>query len=137
MPFDLNQLTQTPDIRCIDPVRARIVGALRYCHVAKAAKAYCPNRLAQQLGCRTAISSFHVFVDEAGRSWPEPISLHLPCNPRLSYDEMLLADLCVAATRSDRGAFDAMIQDMLGVSARNSLWSACQRLVRCFAPVTE
>lgn len=137
MPFDLDQLICTPDLRDIDNTRARIVGALRYCHVARASKAYCPTRLAQQLGCRDAVSSFHVFVDEAGRAWPEPISLHLPCNPRLSYDEMLLADLCEAATRSDRGAFDEMIEDMLGVSARNSLWSTCQRLVRHFAPVAE
>ncbi|MEM6858625.1 MAG: hypothetical protein AAF559_12200 [Pseudomonadota bacterium] len=137
MEFDLSILTYTPDIRHVDPSRARIVKALRYSHVARAAGDYCPNTLGHHLGNREAVSSFHVFLDETGRAWPEPISLHLPCNPRLSYDEMLLADLCVAATRSDRTAFDEMTQDMLGVSVRNSLWSTCQRLVRHFAPVAE
>ena len=106
MPFDISALLRSPDIRDIDPARARLVGALRYCHVARCAETYCPNRLGQHLGCRAAVASFHVLLDEMGRAWPEPIALNRPCNPRLSYDETLITDLCMAAMRGDRGGFD-------------------------------
>ncbi|MEM6898270.1 MAG: hypothetical protein AAF583_00665 [Pseudomonadota bacterium] len=137
MPFDLSMLTYTPDIRHVDPARARIVNALRYSHVARAAGDYCPNTLGYHLGSREAVSSFHVFLDETGRAWPEPISLHRSCDPNFSYDEMLLTDLCVAAAREERMAFDDMTQDMLGPSARNAIWASCRRLMRHFTSVAK
>ncbi|MEO0688963.1 MAG: hypothetical protein AAFY51_01555 [Pseudomonadota bacterium] len=137
MEFDLSMLTYTPDIRHVDPARARIVNALRYSHVARAAGDYCPNTLGYHLGNREAVSSFHVFLDETGRAWPEPISLHRPCNPEFSYDEMLLSDLCVAAARGDRAPFDEMTRDMLGHSARNSIWACSRRLMHHLVSVAK
>ncbi|MEM6267177.1 MAG: hypothetical protein AAF494_08910 [Pseudomonadota bacterium] len=130
MTFDLDLLTYTPDMRYVDPARARVVSALRYSHMAKVKKCYSPQTLGHHLGCRDAVSSFHVFLDEAGRAWPDPISLNRPCDPSFSYDEMLIADLCIAAARNDRKPFDEMTCDMLGQGARNSIWVSARRLMR-------
>ncbi|MEM1196854.1 MAG: hypothetical protein AAGH57_12175 [Pseudomonadota bacterium] len=137
MAYDLDALTRTLDMRQVDPTRARVVNALRYCHVAKTADNFCPNTLGYYLGSRLAVSSFHVFLDEAGRAWPEPISLNQPCNPHFSYDEMLLADLCSVAADNDRRAFDDMTRDMLGQGARNAIWSSARRLMQSMASVTD
>ncbi|MEM8633921.1 MAG: hypothetical protein AAGF33_02990 [Pseudomonadota bacterium] len=137
MAYNLAMLTYTPDLRYVDPPRMRLVSALRYSHVARARNCYSPQKLGDHLGSRTAVSSFHVFLDEAGRAWPEPISLNPPCQPAFSYDEMLLADLCIAAARNDRKPFDEMTQDMLGQAARNSIWASARRLMRYLVSVVE
>lgn len=137
MAFDLAMLTFTPDMRYTDPARVRVVSALRYSHIAKLRKCYSPQMLGRHLGSRTAVSSFHVFLDEAGRAWPEPISLNPPCQPAFSYDEMLLADLCIAAARNDRAPFDQMVEDMLGQAARNSIWASARRLMRHIVSVVD
>lgn len=135
--YDLTVLTYTPDLRYVDPLRAKVVNALRYSHVAKANRNYCARIMSNILGAQTAISSFHVFIDEAGRAWPEPIQLHCPRNPSFSYDETLLADLCVAAARNDRDPFDRMTEDMLGQAARNSIWASARRLMRHIVSVVD
>ena len=137
MAYDITMLTYTPDLRYIDHSRARIVCAMRYSHIAKAKKCYSAGTLANRLGSMDAVKSFHVFMDEAGRAWPEPISLNPPCQPAFSYDEMLLADLCIAAARNDRTPFEQMIEDMLAPSARNALWAASTRLMRNIAAVAR
>ena len=130
MAYDLAQLTYTPDMRHVDPARGRIVCALRYCHVARSDGRYCARTLACHLGSRTAVASFHVLLDEAGHTWPERIAVNPPCAPEFSYDEMILADLCMAAAYDDRLDFDEMVEDMLGPSARHALWCAARRLMR-------
>lgn len=137
MAYDLTMLTYTPDMRFVDPARAKIVGALRYNHVSKASKSYCTGIMRNYLGSPQAISSFYVFLDEAGRAWPEPIALHRPCNPDFSYDEMLLSDLCVASARNDRAPFDEMTRDMLSKRARDSIWVSARRLMRHIVSVVD
>ncbi len=68
LPFNLAVLTSTPDIRSVSPAHARMVGALRYAHMARASRCYCPAKLAGYLGSRKAIYSFRVFLNEAGQS---------------------------------------------------------------------
>ncbi|MEM6475052.1 MAG: hypothetical protein AAF687_02675 [Pseudomonadota bacterium] len=137
MAFDLAMLTYTPDMRYADPARVRLVGALRYSHVAKQRKCYSPHMMGKHLGSRDAVSSFHVFLDETGRAWPEPISLNPPCQPTFSYDEMLLSDLCMAAAQNERLPFDEMLRDMLGPGARNSIWASARRLMRHIVSVVD
>lgn len=129
LPFDLAMLTSTPDIRSVAPVHARIVCALRYTHMARARRCYCARELAVHLGTCDAVYSFHVFLDEAGRAWPEPIALNPACQPRMSYDEMLLVDCATAAAQNDTTAFDDFLRDMVGSAARRSLWMAARRLM--------
>ena len=130
MAFDLAALTSTPDLRAVAPVHARLVGAMRYTHIARRARDYSHADLARWLGTLCAVQSFHVFLDEAGRAWPDPIALNPPCQPLFSYDEMLLVDLATAAARNDRGTFDELVRDMVGVGGRNAIWSAARRLMR-------
>ena len=47
----------------------------------------------------------------------------------LSYDEMLLVDLCTAAARKERPVFDELVEDMIGAGDRNAIWSAARRLM--------
>lgn len=64
-----------------------------------------------------------------GRLWPDIFTLRRPCCMILSPDEMLLADLAVAAMRGDRdGAMDAM-RDFLPSRARDRLFGEMVELV--------
>lgn len=129
MAFDLDLLTSTPDIRTVAPVHARLVCALRYTHLARKGRSFCCDDLADQLGAPLAVHAFLVFLDEAGRAWPEPIVLNPPCQPRMSYDEMLLVDCATAAAKSDRASFDSFLCDMLDRASRASVWNAARRLM--------
>lgn len=135
MAFDLAALTSTPDLREVSPIHARLVGAMRYTHVARRAATYSYGDLARWLGSPCAVQSFHVFLDEAGRAWPDPIALNPPCQPLFSYDEMLLVDLATAAARNDRDAFDEFVRDMVGLSGRHAMWRAARRLMRYLTTV--
>jgi len=137
MNFDLEILTVTADIRAIEPTHARLVWALRYTHMASRTRTYAPGVLARQLGSHCGVHSFHVFLDEVGRSWPEPIALHPPCQATLSYDEMLLVDLANAAARDDRAHFDAFVRDMVSQGGRNAIWFAARRLMRFMTTVVN
>lgn len=137
MAYDLSLLTMTPDLRGVPRAHARLVCALRYSHVARCHEDHAHEGLARHLGCRSAIHSFHVFLDECGRAWPEPIALNPPCQPLFSYDEMLLADLATAAARNDRDAFDQFISDMIGESGRNAIWNASRRLMKHLVTVVR
>lgn len=125
----LHTLLATPDLDEIAPVHARLVCAMRYVHVSRCRGSYDCRTLAAQMGNPDAVRPFHVMMDEAGRAWPEPIALNRPCQMRLSYDEMLLVDLCTAAARKDRDVFDDLIVDMIGPGGRNALWTAARRLM--------
>jgi len=129
MAFDLDLLTSTPDIRTVAPVHARLVCALRYTHLARSGRSFCCDDLAEQLGAPLAVHAFLVFLDEAGRAWPEPIALNPPCRSRMSYDEMLLVDCATAAAKNDRASFDDFLCDMLDASRRQSVWNAARRLM--------
>lgn len=128
MPFDLAALTSTPDIRNVPELHARIVCALRYTHIARSRKCYCAQRLAEHLGTPGAVHCFHVYLDEFGRALPEPIALNPPCQPRMSYDEMLMVDCATAAAKDDRKTFNHFLSDMIGEGGRRSVWLAARRL---------
>lgn len=129
MGFDLALLTQTPDLRCVQPVHRRLVCAMRYVHISRRTKQYSHAGLIRYLGNRDAIQSFHVFMDEAGHAWPEAIVLNPPCQPLFSYDEMLMVDLCTAGARNDRDRIDELIRDMIGERQREAIWAASRRLM--------
>lgn len=133
MAFDLDLLTSTPDLRSVAPVHARIVRSLRYTHLARRGRGFCCDDLADALGAPLAVHAFLVFLDEAGRAWPEPIVLNPPCQTRMSYDEMLLVDCITAAAKDDRATFDGFLCDMLAPSARAPIWIAARRLMRRMA----
>ena len=125
----LQNLLVTPDLNEIAPVHARLVCAMRYVHMARAQRSYCCRAVATQLGSADAVRPFHVFMDEAGHAWPDPIALNRPCQMSLSYDEMLLVDCATAAAKNEREAFDDFLRDMLDASARRGLWNAARRLM--------
>lgn len=129
MSIDLEALLSTPELTEMSPVHVRLVCAMRYFHVSRRQRTYCCRMLATQIGNPLAVRPFHVFMDEAGRAWPDPIVLGPPCRMRLSYDEMLLVDLCTASARNDRAAFDDLVGDMIGVAQRRAIWSAARRLM--------
>lgn len=137
MAYDLCMLTYTPDLRTVPPVQARLVCAMRYAHVSRKADTYSHANLAQYLGSKCAVRSFHVFMDEAGRAWPDPIGLHPPCQSAFSYDEMLLVDLATAAARNDRTRFDLFVRDMVGSSGRNAIWHSARRMMRYLVSVVH
>ena len=125
----LHALLATPDLNEISPVHARLVCAMRYVHLSRCRRTYCRRALAAQLGSADAVRPFHVLMDEVGRAWPEPIALNPPCQMRLSYDEMLLLDLCTAAARNQRAVFDDLIVDMIGRAGHNAIWAVARRLM--------
>ncbi len=125
----LHTLLATPELNEISPVHARLVCAMRYVHMARAQRTYCCRALASQIGSADGVRPFHVFMDETGRAWPEQIALNRPCQMSLSYDEMLLVDLCTAAARKERKVFDELVEDMIGKGGRNAIWSAARRLM--------
>ena len=137
MAFDLSHLTATPDLRTVQPIQARLVCGMRYNHVSRRVNDYSHRGLARYLGSHYAIQSFHVFMDEVGRAWPEPITLNSPCQPAFSYDEMLLTMLCTAAARDDRTKFDELIRDMVGNGQRRAIWAASRRLMRYLVSVAN
>ena len=137
MPFDLAALISTPDIRNVPPLHARLVCALRYTHMARSRDCYCARRLAEHLGGAAAVHRFHVFLDETGRAFPEPIVLNPACQPRMSYDEMLLIDCASAAAQDDRRMFDSFLRDMVGEGGRRAIWFAAQRLMRAMGVVVS
>ncbi|OYW45809.1 MAG: hypothetical protein B7Z08_00020 [Sphingomonadales bacterium 32-68-7] len=132
MALDLAHLVSTPDIRCLPRHQAVLVGAFRYMHLAQAARRYSRQEFALVLGSPKAVAPFHVFASAIGRAWPEPIQLNPPCQPRLSYDEMLILDLAAAAVNGDRKAFDWFVAEMLPAPARYLLWEAVRRFMGRF-----
>lgn len=100
MAFDLAKLSYTPDLRCVPAPHARLVCAMREAHMARAKRICCGPAMARYFGNFDAVRAFHVFMDEAGCAWPDPIVLNPPCQPAFSYDEMLLIDLVTAAAKS-------------------------------------
>ncbi|KPP92925.1 MAG: hypothetical protein ACOCYR_01735 [Erythrobacter sp.] len=112
----------------LDPTGDRMIAALRYCH--HAGTGYSIHTLAHHLGSRTALPPFHALLDEAWRAWPEPPVIESHCNPRISHDEALLVDICMAAARDERPAFEFLTREMFAPCARQTLWLAARRLMR-------
>lgn len=131
MEFDLRCITSTPDIRCIPQQQVKLVCALRYVHKSRHDRSYRPEKLAVFVGSMKGVQHFHVLLDEIGRAWPETIYLNCPCQPQLSYDEMLIVDLMTAAGGNDRRSFDRLIEDMVAASMRNAIWCAARKFQRC------
>ncbi|WP_299309766.1 hypothetical protein [uncultured Croceicoccus sp.] len=130
MGFDLATLTPQYDLRAIPPLRAVIVCAVRYLHVARVGRCYCHKGWQRFLGTEAAIRPFHGFLSEVDQYWPEPVALNRPCDPMLSFDEALLADMLAAAAGGDRDGFDRMIRDMIPAAGRHAMWFTGSRLVR-------
>lgn len=130
MALDLAMLTSTPDIRGVAPIHARLVCALRYTHMARHRRCYSPRNLAAHLGTYDAVRPFHIFLDEAGQAWPDPIALNPACQQRMSYDEMLLVDCATAAAKDDRATFDAFLHEMIGAGGRRAIWHAARRMMK-------
>ena len=130
MAIDLDMLFRTPDLGALDPAPARLVTALRYIHCARHKGTYSHRAIATHLGSDAAVRALHVLLSEYAVAVADPIVLNPPCQPRLSYDEMLFVDLLTAAIHDDRRTFDWLLDDMLGQGARNAVWTAARRLAR-------
>jgi len=124
---------RTPNLRCLPEGQARIVGALRYMHVARRIGRYSECGLGIRLGSWRAVLPFHVLAEALGSVWPEPICLHPICLKRLSHDEMMIVDIAGAAAEGDRGAVDRLLEDMVSARGRDGVWLAARRLMRVLA----
>ena len=85
--------------------------------------------LAVRLRSMRAARAQQALTTAVGRYWPDTFTLRRPCCMILSPDEMVLADVAVAAMRGDRGrAMDAM-RDFLPALARVRLFRDMVELV--------
>ncbi|MBV7255518.1 hypothetical protein KCG44_01825 [Pacificimonas sp. WHA3] len=125
----LEMLASTPDIRTLQGTQRRLISAMRMGVVATKRGRNSCCVMKQELGSAHAVAAFRTLVAEIGDAWPEPFSINPPCQPRLSYDEMLLLDITTAAARGERAHFDGMTCDMLSMGARNSVYRCAQRLM--------
>lgn len=130
MPLDLASLVATPDILDLPEADARLLAAMRYVHVARARDSFNLADLIVRLGRVRAVGPFHVFCDELGRAWPDPVALNCACQPALSHDEALIARLAGHARAGEFEPFDRLLCEMIGPAVRRSLWLATRRLVR-------
>lgn len=130
MPLDFARLAATPDICDLPEADACLLAAMRYVQVAQAKRAFNLADLIVRLGRVRAVGPFHVFCDELGRAWPEPVVLNCACRPALSHDEALIAQLAANARAGERETFDRLLCEMIGPSVRRSLWLVTRRLVR-------
>ncbi len=132
MPFDLAALTSTPDIRCIPEFQACIVRAMRYTRLARESRCCPRTELARQLRNPAAVAPFQALWRQICRAWPDPVVLNPFCQPRLSYDEMLILDMTAAAAMGDRRAFDYFLGDMLAVHDRYEIWRVSRQFMNTF-----
>lgn len=124
MPFNLDLMAQTPDIRCMPAAQARITFATRIAVVFSKLGRDPRAELANRLGSEGAARHFLALVEEVGASWPEPVYVNSPCCPKLSYDEMMVLDLLTACGQDDRQTFDDLLRDMLPAEARDRIYTA-------------
>jgi hypothetical protein len=132
MPFDLDLISQMPDLRALPAAQARITIATRVAVVFSKLERDPRPELEQRLGSNEAAVRFLDLVEEIGSAWPEPVYVNAPCCPRLSYDEMMVLDLVTAAVQCRREAFDAFLRDMIPAPARDRLYAASQRFVEAY-----
>lgn len=137
MPLDLALIAQTPDLRTLPAAQARITIATRVAVVFSKLDRDPRPELAQRLGSADAAVRFLDLVEEMALAWPEPVYVNAPCCPRLSYDEMMVLDLIIAAVREDRETFDALLRDMLPGQARERLYGAAGRFVQVYRQGAE
>lgn len=132
MPFDLDLIAQTPDLRALPTAQARIAIATRVAVVFAKLERDPHPELEQRLGTMEAAVRFLNLMKEIGVAWPDPVYVNAPCCPRLSYDEMMVLDLISAAGESDREAFDSFLCEMIPAGERERIYRACERFVEVY-----
>ncbi|MBZ6378510.1 hypothetical protein B5C34_12520 [Pacificimonas flava] len=133
MAASLAALSSTPDIRTLPCWQHRLVTAFRCGVMASRGRRDAADRIKLLLGSRedqNAIRAFRALVDQLGQAWPEPFTVNPPCQPLLSYDEMLMLDLASAGASGDSDTFDFLLREMVSPMQRRSLWAAIRRLIR-------
>lgn len=89
----------------------------------------CPlQAAAAQLGCLQAARALHVLLAHIGAAWPDPVAIAPPCCGMLTHDEATILGLVIAARDHGRPVFDALLCEMLPLSARDTMFAAAQRL---------
>jgi hypothetical protein len=85
--------------------------------------------LAVRLRSMRAAQAQQALTVAISRHWPDTFMLRRPCCMALSPDEMVLADVAVAAMRGDRGAAMDAMRDFLPGLARERLFRDMVELV--------
>jgi hypothetical protein len=129
MPASFEDIFALRDLRAHPLVAMHVVMGTRLSFLyARAERDPLPD-LAVRLRSMRAAQAQQSLTAAIGRHWPERFALRRPCCMTLSPDEMVLADVAVAAMRGDRGqAMDAMCDFLPGL-ARDRLFREMVELV--------
>lgn len=125
-------LVSTPHLPNLPKDQMRIVTAMRVAVMANAKALDVKPYINQHIINEKAAHHFAHVMESIGDSWPEPVCVHRPCCPVVSYDEMLLLDLVTAVVRDDEDRFHDLVRDMLGERDRRRIHTALSKFVRCF-----
>jgi hypothetical protein len=118
-----------PRIADLAPEQACLVAATRRWVMAHRHERRCPlQAAAAQLGCLQAARALHLLLAQVGAAWPDPVAIAPPCCAMLTHDESTILTLVLAARDHGRPVFDALLCEMLGADARDTLFAAASRL---------
>lgn len=118
-----------PRLADLAPEQACLVSAARRWVMAQRHERICPlQAAAAQLGCLQAARALHLLMAQVGAAWPDPVAIAPPCCGVLTHDEATILGLVLAARYHGRPVFDALLCEMLGQSARETLFAAAARL---------
>ena len=112
----------------IDSRDARLILAARSWCILRGARQDPLARLESCLGTAKLALRFALLMDVVQQIWPEPFAIHRPCCPTASIDEALLSHAINYANLDARPAFDALLCDMLGIEARELLFTRARSL---------
>lgn len=112
----------------IDSRDARLILAARSCLILRGSRQDPLPRLQHYLLSHIVATRFAVLMDVVQQIWPEPFGIHRPCCPNASLDEELLCRTVHLAVFNRRPAFDALLNEMLAIEARDLLYSAARNL---------
>lgn len=130
----VRRFTEQPLVRDLPVDAAQAVLALRYCILCRRAERDPMPELERRWGNILAARRYRLVVEAIGHVWPDPFAVAPPCCPRVSFDEALLADMVIAASRRDKVQFDCLTAEMLGSDAREMLYTSLENFVRARAP---
>lgn len=126
----LDLLFSHPRLTELDKLPARLVRALRL-WVVQTQQNVCPmESVAAVLGSLRSAAHLHLLLEEVAVAWPDPFAVAPPCCPRLSHDELLLADMVRLAVRGDRPGFDRLLAEMIPPDERERLFLSTSVLGR-------
>lgn len=126
----ISRLAEQPFVRDLPADGAQAVLALRFCILCRRSGRDPTPELARRWGGIAAARHYRLVVEAIGQCWPDPFAVAPPCCPRASFDEALLAAMVGSARADDRAAFDALSAEMLGVDARDMLFTALGNFLR-------